>query len=68
MEQEKPVCGKQCEVFSRVVGYHRPVQHWNLGKREEFRQRTPFSEQKSMNSKHATLGKPTILAEKLSNY
>jgi anaerobic ribonucleoside-triphosphate reductase len=28
-----------CEVFSRVVGYFRPVQHWNEGKREEFKDR-----------------------------
>ena len=27
------------EVYSRVVGYYRPVQDWNRGKREEFEQR-----------------------------
>lgn len=27
------------EVYSRVVGYYRPVQAWNEGKREEFRER-----------------------------
>ncbi len=27
------------EVYSRVVGYYRPVQNWNRGKREEFSQR-----------------------------
>lgn len=25
-----------CEVYSRIVGYLRPIQSWNLGKREEF--------------------------------
>ena len=35
-------CGRECEVFSRVVGYYRPVRNWNRGKQEEFRQRTPF--------------------------
>jgi ribonucleoside-triphosphate reductase len=35
-------CGKQTEVFSRVVGYFRPVQHWNNGKREEFNDRVPY--------------------------
>ena len=28
--------GTPCEVFSRVVGYLRPVQNWNKGKKEEF--------------------------------
>lgn len=37
-----PQCGKQCEVYSRVVGYYRPVQSWNDGKREEFRQRKKY--------------------------
>jgi anaerobic ribonucleoside-triphosphate reductase len=31
-----------CEVYSRVVGYIRPVQQWNDSKREEFRQRKTF--------------------------
>ncbi len=30
------------EVFSRVVGYIRPVSQWNDGKQEEFRQRKTF--------------------------
>lgn len=32
-----------CEVYSRVVGYFRPVQNWNLGKREEFKDRVAYS-------------------------
>ena len=28
-----------CEVYSRVVGYYRPVSNWNIGKRQEFRER-----------------------------
>jgi len=31
-----------CEVYSRVVGYLRPVQAWNDGKRQEYAERTPF--------------------------
>jgi ribonucleoside-triphosphate reductase len=31
-----PKCGSECEVYSRVVGYLRPVRQWNQGKREEF--------------------------------
>lgn len=37
-------CGQKCEVYSRVVGYHRPVQNWNKGKKEEFSDRSEFSE------------------------
>ena len=31
-----------CEVYSRIVGYLRPVQDWNRGKRQEFRDRRPY--------------------------
>jgi anaerobic ribonucleoside-triphosphate reductase len=31
------------EVYSRVVGYFRPVNQWNKGKQEEFHQRKEFS-------------------------
>ncbi len=33
------VHGSKCEVYSRVVGYLRPVQNWNKGKKEEFAMR-----------------------------
>ena len=36
-------CGRPMEVFSRVVGYHRPVNLWNKGKQEEFKARRPYS-------------------------
>ncbi len=31
-----------CEVYSRVVGYFRPVQNWNKGKKQEFLERNIF--------------------------
>jgi len=37
-----PRCGKEMEVYSRVVGYYRPVKLWNKGKKEEFKERVPF--------------------------
>jgi len=43
---EQPVCehcGSECEVYSRVVGYLRPVKQWNKGKKEEFRERKTYS-------------------------
>ncbi len=35
-------CGGICEIFSRVVGYLRPVQQWNPGKQEEFQLRRVY--------------------------
>ncbi len=37
-----PHCGKETEVYSRVVGYLRPVNQWNDGKQAEFSLRTRF--------------------------
>jgi len=37
-----PQCQKSCEVYSRIVGYLRPVSQWNEGKQEEFRLRKTF--------------------------
>jgi ribonucleoside-triphosphate reductase len=39
---ECPECGKPAEVWSRVVGYLRPVQNYNKGKREEYRNRKKY--------------------------
>lgn len=37
-----PECGAEAEVYSRVVGYLRPVKQWNNGKKEEFKMRKVF--------------------------
>lgn len=37
-----PVCGKNTEVYSRITGYYRPVQNWNAGKTEEFKERKTY--------------------------
>ena len=37
-----PECGSDCEVYSRVVGYIRPVNQWNKGKQKEFSDRKTF--------------------------
>jgi len=37
-----PICGANTEIWTRVVGYHRPVQNWNEGKQEEFKERVEF--------------------------
>lgn len=35
-------CGGKVEVYSRVCGFFRPVQQWNKGKREEFKDRREY--------------------------
>lgn len=42
-----------CEVWSRVMGYHRPVSEYNKGKKEEFYERKCFKEEKAV--EHLTL-------------
>jgi len=42
-EQPKcPVCGRVTEVYSRITGYYRPVQNWNDGKAQEFKDRKVY--------------------------
>ena len=37
-----PVCGGKSEVYSRITGYYRPVQNWNDGKSQEFKDRKVY--------------------------
>ena len=37
-----PICGKKTEVYSRITGYYRPVQNWNDGKAQEFKDRKVY--------------------------
>ncbi len=37
-----PVCGQKTEVYSRITGYYRPVQNWNDGKAQEFKDRKVY--------------------------
>ncbi|WDV46988.1 ribonucleoside triphosphate reductase [Clostridiaceae bacterium M8S5] len=46
-----PKCGKNTEVWTRVVGFHRPVQSWNKGKKEEFIDRVEFDAKVSLNKR-----------------
>ena len=39
-------CGEQCEVWSRIVGYFRPVDQWNKGKKSEFAERLEYAVEK----------------------
>ena len=46
-----PICGKTTEVYSRITGYYRPVQNFNDGKAQEFKERRVYDIQMS-NKKH----------------
>ena len=43
-----PQCGEICEVWSRPVGYLRPVDQWNIGKQAEFEDRKTYDRQLSV--------------------
>ncbi len=44
MEHETcPTCAAPCQIYSRVVGYLRPVNQWNEGKKEEYKMRKTFA-------------------------
>jgi len=50
-------CNQRTEVFSRVVGYFRPVARWNDGKKEEFCERNTYSEEKAKGADFSTIQK-----------
>ncbi len=51
-------CQAKTEVYSRVVGYFRPVQQWNIGKKLEFEQRKPYQ----LKSKAENSVRPSVQA------
>jgi ribonucleoside-triphosphate reductase (formate) len=52
-----PSCGEKCEVYSRIVGYLRPIDQWNDGKKSEFEMRKTFD---PVFKKDLSTEKPTI--------
>ncbi|SDY43681.1 ribonucleoside triphosphate reductase [Tindallia californiensis] len=52
-----PECNEETEVWTRVVGFHRPVQSWNKGKREEFKDRLEFVPEESLKEDHLVTAK-----------
>lgn len=57
-----PHCGRVTEVYSRITGYYRPVQNWNDGKLQEYKNRTEYVIEKS------ALKKPTSSIVTLSGF
>ena len=56
-----PQCGAATEVYSRITGYYRPVQNWNDGKTQEFKDRVVYNISKSKLTHDGTV--KTISAE-----
>ena len=52
-----PTCNSKTEVYSRVVGYIRPVAAWNPGKQEEFKMRKTYDSVAFNNATVPTLSK-----------
>ena len=46
-QKECPHCHKKTEVYSRITGYYRPVQNWNDGKAQEWKERKTYEPKKS---------------------
>ncbi len=48
-----PECGETTEVYSRITGYYRPVQNWNAGKAQEFKERKLYDVMNSAYKPHS---------------
>ncbi len=58
-----PHCGKAAEVYSRITGYYRPVQNWNDGKTQEYKDRKVYDlERSSLRGTVAPVVKPDAAA------
>ena len=59
-----PHCGKRTEIYSRITGYYRPVQNWNDGKSQEFKDRKVYNIAQSMQNRFAdSVEAPVATAE-----
>jgi len=59
-----PECGENTEVYSRITGYYRPVQNWNDGKAQEYKERKLYDIDKSVlkhkGVKNTEVAAPTV--------
>ena len=51
-----PKCGEAAEVYSRITGYYRPVQNWNAGKTQEYKERREYNIETSVLTHSKPLG------------
>ena len=57
-----PQCGQRTEVYSRITGYYRPVQNWNDGKAEEFKNRKTYIPEQSVLT-HGVLNEDAVVEQ-----
>ena len=60
---ECPHCHRPTEVYSRITGYYRPIQNWNVGKAEEFKERKTYDIPHSKLTHNGVLGKAAARRE-----
>ena len=62
-----PTCGEKAEVYSRITGYYRPVQNWNDGKQQEYKNRRNYdmkhSKVKKVSNNFVTISKDEVKVE-----
>ncbi len=57
-----PHCGKSTQVWSRITGYYRPVQNWNTGKAQEFKERREYVSMDSNTVKDSNVKRENALS------
>ena len=62
-ESLKTVKGTSTEVYTRIVGYYRPVSNWNAGKKEEYGDRVEFNTQMAVDSVEVAQAAEDVMAE-----
>ncbi|RDU24382.1 ribonucleoside triphosphate reductase [Anaerosacchariphilus polymeriproducens] len=66
-----PICGERAEVYSRITGYYRPVQNWNDGKAQEYKNRQLYdidnAAYKPVRTNIVTISKDDVKVEKTND-
>ena len=62
-----PDCGEKTEVYSRITGYYRPVQNWNDGKTQEYKDRKVYDVENSKLTHEGTLPETCDCEAKVSS-
>lgn len=58
-----PICKQKAEVYSRITGYYRPVQNWNEGKLQEYKDRVTYDTGRSVLKKEPVSMRPAERVE-----
>ena len=58
-----PICKQKAEVYSRITGYYRPVQNWNEGKLQEYKDRVTYDTGRSVLKKEPVSMRPVERVE-----